>query len=282
MSVLPQVAENVLLCPPGDIEAVRQLLAQHEDVAAVILEPTGASWGQIPIAVSFLHELRDVTADHDVVLIFDEVITGFRCSPGGAQEYYGIIPDLTTLAKILAGGFSGGALVGRKDIMDWLDHDASAQQGREKVAHQGTYNANPVSAAAGTQALQIVAETDACQRANDYAAKLREALRRMLRDENVNWRVYGTFSGFHIFTNPDHEAVTEDEISNAQFDYRKLAAAGRSELPPKLRVGMLAYGVDIVAWPGGPTSAVHDSDDLERTVESMRRTVRILREEGDI
>jgi glutamate-1-semialdehyde 2,1-aminomutase len=264
------------------VEAVGRLLAERNDVAAAILEPTGATWGQVPITESFLHELREVTADQGVALIFDEVITGFRCSPGGAQGYFGIKPDLTTLAKILAGGFPGGALVGRRDIMDWLDHEASVSEGREKVSHQGTFNANPVSAAAGTAALDIVATTDACQRANDYAHRLREALRRLLQDEHVDWCVYGTFSGFHIFTNPHHESVTAEQINDGRFDYRQLKASAGSELTKKLRVAMLAHGVDIFAWPGGPTSAVHNTDDLEWTVDAFGRSLRMLKDEGDV
>src|SRR6185295_5965754 len=115
------------------------------------------------------------------VLIFDEVISGFRCTPGGAQQAFGIRPDLTTLAKIVAGGLPGGAVVGRRDILDHLDQAACVAASREKIPHQGTFNANPLSAAAGIATLEIVATTDACQQANDYAARLREALARTLR-----------------------------------------------------------------------------------------------------
>ena len=108
--VLTEVAENVVLAPPGDIDATRQILSGHDDIAAIILEPTGASWGQVPIAQSFIEALAELARAQGVLLIFDEVISGFRCSPGGAQAYYHVKPDLTTLAKILAGGLPGGAL----------------------------------------------------------------------------------------------------------------------------------------------------------------------------
>ena len=280
--VLPEVAKNILLSPPGDVDTIRSLLTQRDDIAAVILEPTGASWGQVPIGESFLQELRSLTAEKGQVLIFDEVVSGFRCSPGGAQGHFGIKPDLTTLAKVLAGGFPGGAMVGRQEILDLLDHEASAAAGREKVAHQGTFNANPISAAAGSTALAIVAETDVCQRANDYAARLREALTRMLKDENVDWCVYGTFSGFHIFTNPDHDRVNAETINAGDYDYAKLKKSASSDLTTKLRVGMLTQGVDVFAWPGGPTSAVHTDDDLEQTVDAFRSTLRTLKDEGDL
>jgi len=280
--VLDDVARQVVLSPPSDVAATSALLDRHGDIAAAIIEPTGASWGQVPVLREFLVALRELTARRGVLLIFDEVITGFRCSPGGAQGVYGIRPDMTTLAKILAGGLPGGAVVGRKDILDALDPEAAATSGREKVPHQGTFNANPLSAAAGVATLGIVAETDACQRAIDYAARLREALARVLRDEHVPWAVYGTFSGFHIFTNPEQLPITSADIEAGRCDYRVLKAAVSSSLTTKLRLGMLLHGVEIFSWPGGPTSAVHSPEDLEATVDAFRRTLRLLRAEGEI
>ncbi|HVC92454.1 MAG TPA: aspartate aminotransferase family protein [Pirellulales bacterium] len=280
--VLDDVARQVVLAPPGDVAATRDLLDRHGDIAAVIIEPTGASWGQVPVLKEFLVALRELTAERGVLLIFDEVISGFRCSPGGAQGVYGIRPDLTTLAKILAGGFPGGAVVGRKDILDALDPEAAAASGREKVPHQGTFNANPISAAAGVATLGIVADSDVCQRASDYAARLREELARVLRDERVPWAVYGTFSGFHIFTNPKHLSITAADIEAGRCDYRVLKTAVPSSLSTKLRLGMLLHGVEIFSWLGGPTSAVHGPEDLEITVNAFRQTLRLLRAEGEI
>ncbi len=280
--VVAALADEVLLCQPGNIDTVRQILSERDDVAGVILEPTGATWGQVPIPESFLNELREATAAHEVPLIFDEVITGFRCAPGGAQAYYSVTPDVTTLAKVLAGGFPGGALVGRREILDGLDVDRCAELGREKIAHHGTFNASPVSAAAGIAALGVVAQTDACERASQYAARLRSALQGVLDEESVPWCVYGEFSGFHLFTNPDREAVSVEQLSSGLFDYRKIKAAAGSPAAKKLRLGMLAHGVDIFGWPGGPTSAVHGDAELSRTVEAFQQTVRIMKIEGDI
>src|SRR3977135_2959311 len=113
------VTETMLVAYPNNIESVRQLLDAHPDrVAAVILEPGGGSNGIIPTDVGFLRELRPLAAERGVVLIFDEVITGFRYSPGGAQQLYGITPDVTALAKILAGGLPGGAIVGKHEILE--------------------------------------------------------------------------------------------------------------------------------------------------------------------
>jgi glutamate-1-semialdehyde 2,1-aminomutase len=276
--VLSELAGQVLLAEPGNVEQVRRLLHGGE-VAAVIIEPTGASWGQVPVLPDFLHALRELTEQHGTVLIFDEVISGFRCSPGGAQAALGITPDLTTLAKIVAGGLPGGAIVGKQSIMDALDFAAGPSVCGEKVPHNGTFNANPLSAAAGIATLEIVASTDACARANEYARQLRAALQRVLFDEQVPWVVYGTYSGFHIFTNPDKLPVAASDIEAGRYDYRVLKRAVKADVM-RLRVGMLAHGVELFAWPGGPTSAVHDHDDLQRTVEAFRHTVRRMRDES--
>jgi glutamate-1-semialdehyde 2,1-aminomutase len=280
--VLEDVARQVVLAPAGDAAATERLLDTHPDVAAVIIEPTGASWGQVPLAREFLIALREMTAARNVVLIFDEVISGFRCGPGGAQGELGITPDLTTMAKILAGGLPGGAVAGRRDLLDWLAFPSGSQSRSFKVPHQGTFNANPLSAAAGVAALTMVSQTDACQRASRYAAQLREALNQMLADEGVPWVVYGSYSGYHIFTNPQGLHITAEDIQSCKYDYRVLRAATPPALLGKLRVGMLIHGVDIFSWPGGPTSAVHGPKELQRTVEALRQTVRLLKAEGEI
>ena len=115
---------------------------------------------------------------------------------------FDVSPDLSSFAKIVAGGLPGACVAGRKDILDLLDFNVAARTGREKIAHPGTFNANPVSAAAGTAALTVIAETDAADRAAATAADLREKLNAVLADAHVPWAVYGTYSGFHLFVNP--------------------------------------------------------------------------------
>ncbi|RIK74514.1 MAG: aspartate aminotransferase family protein [Planctomycetota bacterium] len=278
--VVDGIAQNVVLVPAGDVEATRRALDEHKDIGMAIIEPTGSSWGHVPVAPSFLHELRRLTAERGVLLFFDEVITGFRCSPGGAQQALGIKPDLTTLAKILAGGLPGGALVGRQDIMDALNTTASAQAGREKIAHHGTYNANPLSAAAGVAMLELVANTDACERANRYAEQLRTEMNRVLADDGVNWVVYGTYSSFHIFTNPKGLSVTPEEIVAGKLDYHAIKGGVRKEVVMRLRQAMMLHGVEIFVWPGGPTSAVHTLADLEQTCEAFAGALKMLKEDG--
>ncbi|MCY4452348.1 MAG: aminotransferase class III-fold pyridoxal phosphate-dependent enzyme [Immundisolibacterales bacterium] len=279
--VLEEVADSVVLLNPGDEAAMREAFASDADIAAAILEPTGSSFGLIPLRPSFLEALREATRESGAILIFDEVVTGFRVSPGGAQGEFGIRPDLTTLAKILAGGLPGGALVGRKDLLDFLDFEATAADGREKINHQGTYNANPVSAAAGTEMLRIVGSSDACARANDFGERLRAGLNDVLIDEGVPWAAYGTFSGFHVFLNPEGRSIRPDRFDPFSIDYRELKA-NPPGLADRLRLAMLSNGVDVTGWPGGTISAAHGDAELTATVEAFRESLRMLKAEDAI
>jgi glutamate-1-semialdehyde 2,1-aminomutase len=247
----------------------------------VILEPTGASFGQVPVAPEFLHFLREITAAHGTVFIMDEVITGFRVSPGGAQAAFGITPDLSSFAKIVAGGLPGAAVAGRKDILDLLDFNVTKLAGKEKVQHPGTFNANPVSAAAGTAVLTQLAETDACDRAIATAVRLRASLNELLATEGVPWAVYGTFSGFHTFLN-----AKGDRIDPLNFDPMTVDGDTLKAQPPgltnKLRLALLTNGVDVNGRIGGFTSATHDTAEINDTVDAFRAAIRMLRAEGEL
>jgi len=278
--VLPGVAENVVLVAPGDIEGTVAAL-EREDVAAVIFEPTGASFGMVPLPPEYLTVVRDATRRHGTLLVFDEVVTGFRVSPGGAQAHYGVIPDLTSLAKILAGGLPGGAVVGRKDVLDALDFEAAPTSGREKIQHQGTFNANPVSAAAGAATLHLVATTDACDRANAYGEALRRDLNRLFGEEKAGWAAYGTFSGFHIFTNPKGRTIDPATFDASTIPYDELKGFS-PELVRKLRLALLVNGVDIPNRPGGIISASHGDRERVETIEAFRKALAMLREDGDL
>ena len=219
--VLPEVAANVVLLDPNDVDALRDLLAADDDVAAALIEPTGGSFGMTPSAPGFLAALREQTLAKGVLLVFDEVITGFRVAPGGAQAHFGIAPDLTTLAKIVAGGLPGGAVVGRAEVLERLDFAAAVGRGLEKIQHPGTFNANPLSAAAGTAALEVIRTSDACARANAAGAALRGRLNEVLEAEDVAWAAYGSFSGLHLFTNPKGRAHPALRVRPARGPLRR-------------------------------------------------------------
>jgi glutamate-1-semialdehyde 2,1-aminomutase len=267
------VSETMLVAYPNNIESVRQLLDAHADqVAAVILEPGGGSNGIIPTSIPFLQELRTLTAERGVVLIFDEVITGFRYSPGGAQQVYGITPDLTTLAKIVAGGLPGGAVVGKKDILQVQTFKGELHKDRfERVLQQGTFNANPLSAAAGVTALGIVGEGWATEQASRAGEQLRTGLRDCLERRGVAGAVLGEFSVFQILLGEGMEEAAETT------DVQRLMA-GRGAVNT-LRKVMLLNGVDLMR-SGGFTSIVHGDQELSYTINAFDQSLQTLQAEG--
>jgi glutamate-1-semialdehyde 2,1-aminomutase len=273
------MVEDTFIVQANDTGGVEELLGSRDDIGAVILEPTGATFGHVPTGGEVLRRLRELTARHGVLLIFDEVICGFRCSPGGAQGYYGITPDLTTLAKILAGGYPGGAVVGRSDVLGLLEwREEAFRITAPRIPHQGTFNAAPVSAAAGLATLKQVRDTDAIERANRTAAAIRDGMNATLRSRGVGWCVYGRFSDFHIYP----KVATPDDIDAGRVPAAKLKGGIATELVHKIRAGFLLHGVDIVGWPGGLVSAAHTDEDIGRTLEAFDRTLDLLAAEGDL
>ena len=279
--VLEGVAANVVLLRPDDPDAMRATLRADRDIAAVILEPTGASFGNAPLKPGTLEALREATAASGALLIFDEVVTGFRVAPGGAQAHFGITPDLATFAKILAGGLPGGAVAGRKDILDDLDFEVAKAKGREKIAHQGTYNANPVSAAAGVAALGIVATSDACASANEFGAELRRRLNAVIEAERVPWAVFGSFSGFYFFLGNAGEPISPRTFDPLARDPLALVR-NPPGLAQKLRLAMLLGGVDLNGRPGGIVSATHGEAELEATTAALAGAIKLLRSDGEL
>ncbi len=280
--VLAGVAEKAILVPPGDLGAVAAILDRRRDICAIILEPTGSTFGQVPLDAAFSQGLRELTERHGVLLIFDEVVTGFRTSRGGAQAAFGVRPDLSCFAKIVAGGMPGAAVAGRKDVLDLLDFEASAAAGREKVGHPGTFNANPVSAAAGIACLTMLAETDANDVAAARAGELRAGLNALLAEEGLPWAAYGTTSGFHLFTNPKHRPG----IHPLTFDPKTCAMdelkGGDKRLVGRMRLALLLNGVDSNPRLGGFTSATHSAGDMVDTIAAYRAAIHMLRGENEL
>ncbi|PYM11805.1 MAG: aspartate aminotransferase family protein [Candidatus Rokuibacteriota bacterium] len=254
--------DHVAVCPPNDVKAAETVI-EAGDVAAVILEPAGGQAGTTPTIPGYLNDLRAVTRKHGVVLIFDEVITGFRYAPGGAQEYFGVTPDLTTLAKIVAGGLPGGALTGSRELMSMLTHRGDPAWDRSKrVAHAGTFNANPLSAAAAIATLDLCADSSLQARASKSGVELRRALAEAMERAGAPGEVYGEASIYHV--------SFEGRPGLAGFDRPR-----RGDLYQLLRCALLNEGVDCSANHGW-ISAVHTEADLERTVEAYERAFRAM------
>jgi glutamate-1-semialdehyde 2,1-aminomutase len=258
--------DQVIICPPNDIKAVEVAL-KRGDVAAVIMEPAGGQSGTTPTIPGYLQELRALTTQHEVVLIFDEVITGFRYAPGGAQAYFGVTPDLTTLAKIVAGGLPGGALCGKRALMSMLAFRGDPDWDRaQRVAHAGTFNANPLSAAAAIATLELCADASLQARANKYAEELRRAVGDALKRAGAPGACYGEASIYHV--------SFEGKPGLAGFDRPR-----KGPLYHLLRCALLNNGVDC-SMNHGWVSAMHAEEDLERTVNAYSAAFGAMVAEG--
>src|SRR2546428_754279 len=259
-------------------DAVRERLAKG-DVAAVIIEPTGGHFGSVPAPASFVAALREETRRANVLLIFDEVVTGFRVAPGGAQAMLGIRPDLTTMAKILCGGLPGGACAGREDVMSYLATKPSAEENRRaKIAHAGTFNANPLSAAAGVAMLAAVADGQAIRCANQQAAKLRHGMHEILARENVAWKIYGEHSDWKIFFGAEAPPRDGSDQSVQDVEWRRLDAKN-AEQSRALRQALILNGVDFngARALGG---TCHTDEVLGETFAAFEAAIRAMKEEG--
>jgi glutamate-1-semialdehyde 2,1-aminomutase len=273
--ILPEVTENTVVVRPNDPAAVEQALKNGPAIGCVILEPTGGHFGAVPIRGAFLRALRELTTRYDRLLIFDEVISGFRVHPSGAQGHYGVTPDLTTLAKVLAGGLPGGCLAGRADVMAGLEF----RPGRPKMKHPGTFNANPLSAAAGTTTLRLVAGGEPCRRANEMGRLLRQKLNLLFAERGIDWVAYGEFSAFKLLPGYSGARPTSDDFIPYDGSVEKLEGPKNMRLIHAFRRGMLLHGVDLMGL-SGMTTAAHGEADVESTVTAVAETLECLRAEG--
>jgi glutamate-1-semialdehyde 2,1-aminomutase len=276
---VPRAADETVIALPVDPEA-RALAAALEAhrVAAVILEPSGASWGTVPLPPGFCEKVRDLTTSNGSLLVFDEVITGFRWSQGGAQERLGVVPDLASLGKIVSGGFPGGALVGREDILNMMI--AVGRRPEDYVLHHGTFNGHPVSAAAGVATLREVRAAAPHHRADQNARRLRDAIQDKLAELSIAGFCYGEASVFHVFLNGtvlDHGSrrapLTVEEASPDDLLGIPEPVIGAFQLELRRR------GVDLFSYNGGMLSAVHNDATFEETLSAIDGALRSLRDQ---
>ena len=274
MGVLDASAEETLVCPT-DIARVEETLDKEEDIAAIICEVSGASWGTVPMPEGFLPGIRALADKHNVVLIFDEIITGFRWSPGGVQAMAGVIPDLTTLAKVLTGGLPGGAVAGCEKVMRLLDPQEQVGGFSPAVFHRGTFNGNPLAAAAGVAALDEVRTGEPQRAADAIAAKLRDGFQGILKKHEVAGAVYGESSTFHIYLGKGVRGSVEG-----------LTAVDLKGMPRErveaLQSGLRARGVDLMSYTGGVTSCAHTEEDVVLTLDAFEDTMQEMSREGII
>jgi len=272
----PTTSQSVIVLPP-EISSVEQVLYQDDDIAALILEPTGAHFGQLPLEVPrFLRDLRQLTQQHGVLLIMDEVVTGFRVSPHGAQGLFGIDPDLTTMAKIVAGGLPGGVVGGKAEILDMIAHrdDPEWDLGR-RVPHPGTFNANPLSAAAGATCLEMIAAQPIVQRAADMAARLKRSLNEVFSRMEVPGHAHGIASLVHLTLK---DCDCDREVCN--MPYHEIKGAADAGVTSELKRALVNAGVDMMGRGAFIVSAAHREQDVDRTAEAFQEALGALRREA--
>jgi glutamate-1-semialdehyde 2,1-aminomutase len=260
---MPQsVVDDVVICPWNEPEILRTILNAHPgQFAAVIAEPIVANNACIMPDPGYLNILRDQCTSHGAMLIFDEVVTGFRIAPGGAQTYFDVVPDLAVFSKAIGGGLPLSAFAGRRHVMEPI--------ARNTVKHGGTYNASPLCAAASLHVLTAIAHGDVLDRAREHGEAVIEAIRRTAHDCRVPLAVQGVGSVFQVVFTPDGKAPRNyRELAKADFNR---FAAFRQVL---LENGVHTNSTAVACWF---VSGVHGADDLPITIDAVDRALAAVR-----
>jgi glutamate-1-semialdehyde 2,1-aminomutase len=251
-------AQDTLLAPYNDLEAVKRIINDNTDeIAAIILEPVAGNMGCIPPQKGFLEGLRDLCNQHNIVLIFDEVMTGFRLAKGGASELYGVIPDMVTLGKIIGGGLPVGAFGGKKEIMDMV-----APVG--PVYQAGTLSGNPIAMSCGYTLLKELNENPNIYTSlEENTAYFEQELRRVFDNKNLKYAInrVGSMISFHF----DVDTVQNfEDACSANADFFK-----------KLFHGVLKKGVYFApsAFESLFLSSTHSIELLDKTIQAIEETL---------
>ena len=245
------VRDDILVAPFNDTDAVASLINEHKDsIAAVFMEPFQR---QIPPRPGFLESIRELTENNDILLVFDEVVTGFRMSYGGAQEYYGVTPDLCTLGKAIGGGFPLSAVVGREDIMSLFDEGSTDDA--HFVPQKGTLSGNPVSSVAGLATLKILKRPGTYERYFEVGNRLIAALSERIESAGFDAQVVGDGPMFDI-------VFTGGNVHN----YRDTWRGDKAKMT---RLNQLLYQRGIIKSPAKYyLSIAHDEDDVKFTIDA--------------
>ncbi|MDI6885682.1 MAG: glutamate-1-semialdehyde 2,1-aminomutase [archaeon] len=251
--------QNTLQVPFNDAAALTALLEKNSgEVAGVIIEPVMGNVGPIPPEEGYLSDIRKITRENDVLLILDEVITGFRLALGGAQEFYGVDADLTILGKIVGGGFPIGVLGGKREIMELVAPSGAVYQA-------GTFSGNPVSITAGLKTVEIMERERVPQRINNLGERMRSALREIVRDSGVEGSVSGVGSMFKVFFSAGGITVRNyaDALGCDKNKYMNLFHAMLSSgifLPPS------QFETNFISF-------AHTDEDIERSIEAYKENI---------
>ncbi|MFC2013878.1 glutamate-1-semialdehyde 2,1-aminomutase [Chloroflexota bacterium] len=252
-----ECAQNTLVAPYNDARAVELLFRQYpKAIAAVIVEPIAANMGVVPPQPGFLNGLREVTREFGALLIFDEVITGFRVAYGGAQALYGIIPDLTCLGKIIGGGLPIGAYGGRREIMEMMTPIGPVYQA-------GTLSGNPLATTAGIETLKVLRDPDVYSQLESKAAHLERSV-----------AAASNRAGISLYTSRIATLLTVFFTCGPVVDYESTKQANVA-LFSRFFHGLLAKGI---YWPPSQFEAAfislaHSEEDIQLTVEAAQKTL---------
>ena len=262
--------ESVIVLPPN-LDALERTLSSDDDIAGVITEGSGASYGTVPLEPGFLEGVRKLTRQYGVVMILDEVITGFRWSPGGLQQTTGITPDLCSLAKILTGGLPGGAVAGTDEFMQVVVQTGDSHRDRfQRVSHGGTFNAGPYVAASGNATMKIIATGEMQEKADKMAERLRTGLSEIIDRQEVEACVYGVSSTWLLhFGARSIEGLDSHALKNAP-----------PELVNGFKQALQVRGVDLMSRFGGVVSGVHTEADVDSSLEAFDGAIRAMLDEG--
>jgi glutamate-1-semialdehyde 2,1-aminomutase len=258
--VTPGATGDTILCPFNDAAAVADAFDRFPDqIAAVLLEPVAGNMGLVPPRAGYLAELRKLTRRHGSLLIFDEVMTGFRLAPGGAQELYGVTPDLTALGKIIGGGLPAAAYGGPREIMSQVSPSGP-------VFQAGTLSGNPLAMAAGLATLRRLVDDPPYAQLDAITARLASGLERACRQAGVSHTIQRVGSMFTLFF---HEGPVQD--------YDAALASGTARFG-RFFWEMLARGVYLPCsqFEAAFVSTAHDDSVLDQTIQAAEDALRIV------
>ena len=258
---IPKAIEDLtLIAPFNDLDTTTAIIeAHHEELAAVIVEPLQRVIAPQP---GFLQGLREVTARYDIPLIFDEVVTGFRLAYGGAQEYYGVTPDLCAVGKIVGGGYPLGAVMGRGDIMSVYDQDGTTAG--TPVNQIGTLNGSPIACAAGLATLAELRKEGTYKRLRGAGRRVRQALEDICAENGIMAQHCGEDGVFDV-------CFTDQPVTN----YRDSLATD-AQMMARFNAGLLERGV-LKGQQKFYPSIAHTDEDINKTVEAFAAVVPQLR-----
>lgn len=253
---IPQgVADQMLIAPYNDLNAVEALLAEHNDIAAIIVEPLQRI---IPPEAAYLQGLRDLCTKHHVLLIFDEIVTGFRLAFGGAQERYGVVPDICTLGKIIGGGFPLAALGANAEIM--MHFDKSIVGADKWLMQLGTLSGNPIAAVAGLKTMEILGRAGSYERLRETGKTLQDMQSTALIKAGIPHQICGDKTLFDIyFTNAtcrDYRSAQHDDPGRNVLYNKTLRRHGVFKSPGKLYASLAITQEDLELTQNAVTQAV--------------------------